>query len=121
MKRRLIPQGDYLLVERMEQPEKMVGGIIIPDAAKPTSQYARVIRAGAGELIQEGEKWIRKPVPFIEGDLILMHKYAENLVPLEGDENRKFAVIKADSVLCIVHEEPEEGEFPNARQEEKPA
>jgi len=109
MARILKPIDDYILVERIEPKEKVVGGIIIPDSAKPNSQYAVVLCVGEGELVMkpDGSGWMRKPIQFQAGDMVLMHKYAENQIPLEDEDERKLSVIKADSVLCQIHETTE--------------
>lgn len=106
MQGKLIPVDDYILVERIEQKEQMMGGIIIPDTAKPNSQYAVVLRVGEGELVMkpDGSGWMRKPIGVEVGQKVLMHKYAENQIPLEGEDSKKLCVIKADSILCHVHE-----------------
>ena len=47
----LRPLHDRILVERIEEGEQKIGGIIIPDTAKEKPQQGKVIAVGAGKAI----------------------------------------------------------------------
>ncbi len=44
------PLHDRIIVERLEEGEQVVGGIIIPDTAKEKPQQGKVIAAGHGKV-----------------------------------------------------------------------
>ena len=68
------PLSDRLIVQRLEEGEQQVGGIIIPDTAKERPQQGKVIAAGHGKageclvvaaLRPDHELWIH-PAPQVE-------------------------------------------------------
>ena len=44
------PLHDRIIVERIEEGEQQVGGIIIPDTAKEKPQQGKIIAAGNGKV-----------------------------------------------------------------------
>ena len=44
------PLHDRIIIQRLEEGEQKVGGIIIPDTAKEKPQQGKVIAAGAGKI-----------------------------------------------------------------------
>ena len=48
------PLHDRLIVDRIEDTEQQVGGIIIPDTAKEKPQQGKVIAAGKGKVKDDG-------------------------------------------------------------------
>ena len=48
------PLHDRIIVERIEEGEQQVGGIIIPDTAKEKPQQGKVIAAGNGKVKDDG-------------------------------------------------------------------
>jgi co-chaperonin GroES (HSP10) len=50
------PRHDRILVQRLEEGEQRVGGIIIPDSAKEKPQRGTVIAAGNGKRNDDGER-----------------------------------------------------------------
>ena len=74
------PLHDRIIVQRIEEGEQKVGGIIIPDTAKEKPQQGKVIAVGAGKQKDDGK---RIPLDVKEGDTILFGKY---LGP--GDQTR---------------------------------
>ncbi|MDQ7813627.1 co-chaperone GroES, partial [Brevundimonas sp.] len=49
------PLGDRVLVKRVEEESKTKGGIIIPDSAKEKPLEGKVIAAGKGKILENGE------------------------------------------------------------------
>ncbi len=90
------PLHDRLVVRRDDEPERRVGGIIIPDSAKEKPQQGTVIAAGHGKTTDAGKR-IRLDVH--AGDRILFGKFAGQEVTLNGEE---YLIMKADDVLAIV-------------------
>jgi len=90
------PLHDRILVERVEEQEQRIGGIIIPDTAKEKPQQGRVVAAGKG---RRGEKGEILPLDVKEGDTILFGKYAGTEIKIEGKE---YLIMREDEVLGVV-------------------
>jgi len=91
------PLHDRIIIQRLDEGEQQVGGIIIPDTAKEKPQQGRVIAAGNGKTNDDGE---RIPLDVTAGDTILFGKYSGQEIKLDGDE---YLVMKEDEVLAIVN------------------
>ena len=50
------PLHDRIIVQRLEEGEQRIGGIIIPDTAKEKPQQGKVIAAGNGKVNDEGKR-----------------------------------------------------------------
>jgi len=90
------PLHDRIIVQRLEEGEQKVGGIIIPDTAKEKPQQGTVIAAGNGKAQADGK---RIPLDVSAGDTILFGKYSGQEIKLEGEE---YLIMKEDEVLAIV-------------------
>ncbi len=67
------PLYDRLIVERIEDTEQMVGGIIIPDTAKEKPQQGKVLAVGKGKMQDGG---LVTPLDVKAGDTVLFGKYS---------------------------------------------
>jgi chaperonin GroES len=92
----LRPLHDRILVERIEEQEQKVGGIIIPDTAKEKPQQGKVIAVGAGKADKDGK---RIPLDVKAGDTILFGKYSGQEIKIEGDE---YLIMREDEVLGVI-------------------
>ena len=90
------PLHDRVIVQRLEEGEQKVGGIIIPDTAKEKPQQGKVIAAGNGKTTDEGR---RIPLDVTAGDTILVGKYSGQEIKLDGEE---YLIMKEDEVLAII-------------------
>jgi chaperonin GroES len=90
------PLHDRILVQRLEEGEQQIGGIIIPDSAKEKPQRGRVIAAGNGKVSQDGD---RVKLDVKAGDTILFGKYSGQEIKLEGVE---YLIMKEDEVLAAI-------------------
>ena len=90
------PLHDRILVQRLEEGEQQVGGIIIPDTAKEKPQQGKVIAAGNGKSTDEGK---RVPLDVTAGDTILFGKYSGQEIKLDGVD---YLIMKEDEVLAII-------------------
>ena len=90
------PLHDRIIVQRLEEGEQKVGGIIIPDTAKEKPQQGKVIAAGAGKQKDDGK---RIPLDVKEGDTILFGKYSGQEIKLDGED---YLIMKEDEVLGVV-------------------
>ena len=52
----LRPLHDRIIIQRLEEGEQKVGGIIIPDSAKEKPQQGKVIAAGTGKVKDDGTR-----------------------------------------------------------------
>ena len=92
----LRPLHDRILVQRLEEEEQKVGGIIIPDSAKEKPQQGKVIAVGAGKADKDGK---RIPLDVQEGDTILVGKYSGQEIKVDGNE---YLIMREDEVLAVV-------------------
>jgi chaperonin GroES len=92
------PLHDRIIVQRIEEGEQKIGGIIIPDTAKEKPQQGKVIAAGAGKVKEDGK---RVPLDVKAGDLILFGKYSGQEIKLDGEE---FLIMREDEVLAVIDE-----------------
>jgi chaperonin GroES len=95
------PLRDRLLVERVEEQEQRIGGIIIPDTAKEKPQQGRVVAVGKGRINDKGDVF---PLDVKEGDTILFGKYAGSEIKIEGKE---YLILREDEVLGVLEGVPE--------------
>jgi len=89
------PLHDRILVQRLEEGEQHIGGIIIPDTAKEKPQQGTVIAAGNGRAKDDGK---RIELDVKAGDLILFGKYSGQEIKLDGQD---YLIMKEDDVLAI--------------------
>src|SRR5262245_59892997 len=90
------PLHDRIIVQRLEEGEQKVGGIIIPDTAKEKPQQGKVIAAGNGKTNDDGK---RIPLDVTAGDTILFGKYSGQEIKLDGEE---YLIVREDEVLAII-------------------
>jgi chaperonin GroES len=90
------PLHDRIIIQRLDEGEQKVGGIIIPDTAKEKPQQGRVIAAGAGKIRDDGA---RQPPDVKAGDRILFGKYSGQEVRLDGED---YLIMREEDVLGVV-------------------
>ena len=90
------PLHDRILVQRLDEGEQSVGGIIIPDSAKEKPQRGKVIAVGQGKLGDDGD---RVKLDVKAGDTILFGKYSGQEIKLDGVE---YLIMKEDDVLGAI-------------------
>ena len=90
------PLHDRIIVQRIEEGEQKVGGIIIPDTAKEKPQQGQVIAAGNGKTKDDGK---RLPLDVKAGDRILFGKYSGNEFKENGEE---YLILREDEVLAVI-------------------
>jgi chaperonin GroES len=94
------PLHDRILVQRLEEGEQQIGGIIIPDSAKEKPQRGKVIAAGNGRVRDGGD---RVKLDVKAGDTILFGKYSGQEIKLDGVE---YLIMKEDEVLAAIEGVP---------------
>jgi chaperonin GroES len=90
------PLHDRLIIQRLEEGEQKVGGIIIPDTAKEKPQQGKVIAAGIGKVKDDGT---RQQPDVKAGDLILFGKYSGQEIKLDGED---YLIMREDDVLGVI-------------------
>ena len=90
------PLHDRIIVQRLEEGEQKVGGIIIPDSAKEKPQQGKVIAVGKGRIEKDGKV---TPLDVKAGDTVLFGKYAGQEIKLDGTE---YLIIREEEVLGVI-------------------
>ena len=94
------PLHDRIIVQRIDEGEQRVGGIIIPDTAKEKPQQGKVVAAGKGKVKDDGKI---VPMDVKAGDLILFGKYSGQEIKLDGEE---YLIMREEEVLGVIEGKP---------------
>ena len=92
----LRPLHDRILVQRIEESEQKVGGIIIPDTAKEKPQQGKVIAVGAGKADKDGK---RIALDVKDGDTILFGKYSGQEIKVDGKD---LLIMKESDIMGVL-------------------
>jgi chaperonin GroES len=90
------PLYDRIVVKRVEEQEKKVGGLYIPDSAKEKPQEGEVVAVGKGKRLEDG-KVVALEVK--AGDHILFGKYSGSEITIDGEE---LLIMREDEILGIL-------------------
>ena len=90
------PLHDRIIVQRLEEGEQRVGGIIIPDTAKEKPQQGKVVAAGKGKAKDDGKVL---PLDVKAGDTILFGKYSGQDIKIDGEE---YLIMREDEILGVI-------------------
>ena len=90
------PLHDRVIVDRLDEGEQQIGGIIIPDSAKEKPQRGIIVAAGEGRLAKDGK---RIPLDVKAGDQVLFGKYSGQEIRLDGKD---LFIMKEDDVLAVI-------------------
>jgi chaperonin GroES len=90
------PLHDRVIIERIEEGEQKVGGIIIPDSAKEKPQQGKIIAAGKGRIEKDGKV---TPLDVKAGDTILFGKYAGQEIKIDGND---YLIMREEEVLGVI-------------------
>ena len=90
------PLHDRIIVQRLEEGEQKIGGIIIPDSAKEKPQQGKVIAVGKGRIEKDGKV---TPLDVKAGDKVLFGKYAGQEIKIDGNE---YLIIREEEVLGVI-------------------
>jgi chaperonin GroES len=108
------PLHDRIIVRRLEEGERQVGSIIVPDSAKEKPQRGTILSAGSGRTREDGKRTV---LDVKAGDQILFGKYSGQEIKLEGIE---YLIMKEDDVLAVLVN-GHAGAKPTATAAKKPA
>lgn len=90
------PLHDRIAIKPIQQEEKTLGGIIIPDTAKEKPMQGEVIAVGKGA---RGENGTIHPLEVKVGDKVLYGKWAGTEVKVDGLE---LIIMKESDVMGII-------------------
>jgi chaperonin GroES len=96
MKVKMKPLADKVLIRRIEELEKKVGGIVIPDTAKEKPQQGEIIAVGSGRVTEKGKRIAPQVKP---GQKVLFGKYSGSEITIDDQE---YLFIDADDILAIL-------------------
>jgi chaperonin GroES len=92
---KVTPLHDRLIIQRLEEGEQTIGGIIVPDSAKEKPQRGKVFAVGQGKVRDDGS---RQQPDVKDGDTILFGKYSGQEIKIEGEE---YLIMREDDVLAV--------------------
>jgi len=92
------PLHDRIIVERIEEGEQKVGGIIIPDTAKEKPMQGKVIAVGKGRVEKDGKI---TPLDVKADDIVLFGKYAGQEIKVDGND---YLIIREEEVLGVIED-----------------
>ncbi|KPL06957.1 molecular chaperone GroES [bacterium SM23_57] len=91
------PVDERVLVKPLEEEEKVVGGIIIPDTAKERPQIGEVVAMGDDVPKKDGGKKLSEIVKV--GDKIVYAKYGGTELKWQ---NENYLIVSRGDILAVV-------------------
>ena len=92
------PLHDRIIIERIDEGEQKVGGIIIPDTAKEKPMQGKVIAVGKGRVEKDGKV---TPLDVKTDDVVLFGKYAGQEIKVDGND---YLIIREEEVLGVIED-----------------
>ena len=90
------PLHDRIIVQRLDEGEQKIGGIIIPDSAKEKPQQGKILAVGDGKVTEDGTRIAMDVRP---GNVILFGKYSGQDIKIDGED---YLIVKEDEVLAVI-------------------
>jgi chaperonin GroES len=91
------PLHDRIIVQRLEEGEQKIGGIIVPDTAKEKPQQGKVLAVGPGKRTENTGELV--PLGIEVGQTVLYSKYGGTEVTIDGED---LLILSSRDVLAIV-------------------
>lgn len=91
------PVDERVLIEPIEEEERKVGGIIIPDTAKERPQMGLVVAIGDDVIRKEGGKKLSEVVSV--GDKVIYAKYGGTEIK---HEDKTYLIVSRNDILAVV-------------------
>jgi chaperonin GroES len=92
---KLVPLEDRVIVKILEEEEKTVSGIVLPDTAKEKPQKATVLAVGPGRYVDDD----LIPIDLKEGDVVVFAKYGGTEIKVNGED---LLILRASDILAKV-------------------
>jgi len=77
------PLDDRVVVKPMDAEETTPGGIVLPDTAQEKPLTGKIVAAGPGKLMDNGD---RAGLSVKVGDQVMYGKYSGTEIKVDGDE-----------------------------------
>ncbi len=90
------PLHDRVIVRRLEEETTSAGGIVLPDSATEKPMRGKVIAAGNGKILENGDV---RPLDLKEGDSVLFGKYSGTEIKVDGEE---LLVMREDDIMAVI-------------------
>lgn len=90
------PLHDRVVVSRMEDERTTAGGIVIPDSAAEKPMRGKVVSAGPGKRLDNGDVCA---LAVKVGDVVLFGKYSGTEVKVNGQE---LVVMREDDIMGVI-------------------
>lgn len=90
------PLHDRVLVRRIDEDDKTVGGIIIPDTAKEKPMEGDVLSVGQGGRDEQGKL---VPLDVKPGDRIVFGKWSGNEIKIDGEE---LVIMRESDIMGVI-------------------
>ena len=101
------PLHDRVLIRRLDEEEKSVGGIIIPDTAKEKPMEGDVISVGPGTRDDQGKL---VPLDVKPGDRIVFGKWSGNELKVDSEE---LVIMRESDIMGVIENVKEIKKLPN--------
>ena len=92
------PLHDRVLIRRLDEEEKSVGGIIIPDTAKEKPMEGDVVSVGPGTRDDQGKL---VPLDVKPGDRIVFGKWSGNELKVDGEE---LVIMRESDIMGVIED-----------------
>ena len=92
------PLHDRVVVRRIDEDERTLGGIIIPDTAKEKPQQGVVVAVGPGAADDKGQV---QPLDVQPGDRVLFGKWSGTEVKIDGED---VLIMKESDILGVLED-----------------
>jgi chaperonin GroES len=90
------PLHDRVVLRRLEQAAKTVGGIIIPDTAQEKPMEGEIVAVGPGA---RGEDGVIHSLDVKAGDRVLFGKWTGTEIKIDGEE---LLIMKESDVMSVI-------------------
>jgi chaperonin GroES len=90
------PLHDRVVIRRLDQEGKTMGGIIIPDTAQEKPVEGEVVAVGSGARDVNGAI---VPLDLKKGDRILFGKWSGSEIKLDGED---FLIMRESDVMGVI-------------------
>jgi chaperonin GroES len=91
---------DKVVLKKIDEETKMLGGIIVPDTGKEKSNYFEVVSAGPGMYDTTNGNFF--PMTVTPGDKVIVPKSSVTQIIVDGDE---YYVCREVEILTIIKED----------------
>lgn len=92
------PLADRVLLEKIEEETKTIGGIIIPDTAQERPTRGRVMAVGSGTRDKNGNL---VPIDVQVGQIVLYGKWSGVEMKPVGE---KFIILKESDIIAVLED-----------------